>query len=517
MKKEIILGLGIFLSLIISFTLVSALGTQFVCLNKGERIYYSDCNPGAPDYICPATTCNLCVDEIRTGVYCPGNGCVGVCEYLYDEPENPVITPPVKDPTTVVLINPVNNYFLSNPAQVTFSFKITRYRFETCELMIDGKVSATKSRPIYFNKQYNLTSSLENGEHNWRIDCTKVEADGGDIIMSETRNIIVGNTPGAVCGNNIKEGTEQCDDGNKVNGDGCSSTCKIEQEQQTEIGLVSPANGYSSTDTQTIDFKFSISSSVLSNIVSCNLMLNNAIVGNITSVSSSQNTISYSVSPASYTWRIDCLDNLHQTTSSISRTLVINSPAPAGTGGNTGGGGGGGGGGGASLPTYTLNQEQLKNGTTQSLQKGARFKFKISNEDHYVTVDEIATIYVQLTVLSEPQKFLLYTSSEKKVDVNNDSVYDISLILNKIESNKANLTIKSISEPIKEELKGNVSVGSEANISQPPKGRLAGITGAVIGGISNNKTSIAIVFVIVLAIVVVIVYNNQKKKQPKEE
>ncbi len=31
-----------------------------------------------------------------------------------------------------------------------------------------------------------------------------------------------------ICGNNIIESTEECDDGNTTNGDGCSSTCKIE-------------------------------------------------------------------------------------------------------------------------------------------------------------------------------------------------------------------------------------------------------------------------------------------------
>lgn len=30
------------------------------------------------------------------------------------------------------------------------------------------------------------------------------------------------------CGNSIKETTELCDDGNIVNGDGCSSQCQIE-------------------------------------------------------------------------------------------------------------------------------------------------------------------------------------------------------------------------------------------------------------------------------------------------
>ena len=32
----------------------------------------------------------------------------------------------------------------------------------------------------------------------------------------------------SVCGNGIKEGTEQCDDHNTANNDGCSSTCKLE-------------------------------------------------------------------------------------------------------------------------------------------------------------------------------------------------------------------------------------------------------------------------------------------------
>ncbi|APR87157.1 Multiple EGF-like-domain protein 3 precursor [Minicystis rosea] len=38
----------------------------------------------------------------------------------------------------------------------------------------------------------------------------------------------------AVCGNGIREASENCDDGNTVNGDGCSSTCKYEQVHETE-------------------------------------------------------------------------------------------------------------------------------------------------------------------------------------------------------------------------------------------------------------------------------------------
>lgn len=40
----------------------------------------------------------------------------------------------------------------------------------------------------------------------------------------------IGDGSSAVCGNNLLETGEQCDDGNTVNGDGCSSTCLIEGE-----------------------------------------------------------------------------------------------------------------------------------------------------------------------------------------------------------------------------------------------------------------------------------------------
>src|SRR4051812_2280348 len=35
-----------------------------------------------------------------------------------------------------------------------------------------------------------------------------------------------------VCGNGVREGSEQCDDGNLRNLDGCSALCKFEQNQR---------------------------------------------------------------------------------------------------------------------------------------------------------------------------------------------------------------------------------------------------------------------------------------------
>ena len=44
------------------------------------------------------------------------------------------------------------------------------------------------------------------------------------------------NTTSQVCGNGVREGTEQCDDTNVVNGDGCSSTCQTESTMACTSG-----------------------------------------------------------------------------------------------------------------------------------------------------------------------------------------------------------------------------------------------------------------------------------------
>lgn len=52
-----------------------------------------------------------------------------------------------------------------------------------------------------------------------------------------------GGTPGPSCGNGSVESPEQCDDGGVVDGDGCSSSCSIEQSTY-EIGGASASIGY---------------------------------------------------------------------------------------------------------------------------------------------------------------------------------------------------------------------------------------------------------------------------------
>jgi cysteine-rich repeat protein len=50
---------------------------------------------------------------------------------------------------------------------------------------------------------------------------------------------MMGSIPAGTCGNGALEGLEQCDDGNPVNGDGCSSTCAVEA-QTAEVPAAAP-------------------------------------------------------------------------------------------------------------------------------------------------------------------------------------------------------------------------------------------------------------------------------------
>ncbi|MDD2935137.1 MAG: myxococcus cysteine-rich repeat containing protein [Candidatus Pacebacteria bacterium] len=52
----------------------------------------------------------------------------------------------------------------------------------------------------------------------------------GDTCSAARANVSV------ICGNGIKEGTEQCDDGNTTSGDGCSSVCAIERSGNIVCG-----------------------------------------------------------------------------------------------------------------------------------------------------------------------------------------------------------------------------------------------------------------------------------------
>jgi hypothetical protein len=87
MKLEII---GVFVLLIVLVGLsgnVDAKETQFLCLGKGEKVKFSECNPVIRDRTCAYNSCQYCVTKLDSGAYCPTslNKCNGAglsCSFL---------------------------------------------------------------------------------------------------------------------------------------------------------------------------------------------------------------------------------------------------------------------------------------------------------------------------------------------------------------------------------------------------------------------------------------------------
>ncbi|MBU3904562.1 MAG: DUF4215 domain-containing protein [Nanoarchaeota archaeon] len=59
------------------------------------------------------------------------------------------------------------------------------------------------------------------------VDPTSTSLPSGEFLETDENNNEKTKSV-TICGNNIKEIGERCDDGNNVDGDGCSSTCTVE-------------------------------------------------------------------------------------------------------------------------------------------------------------------------------------------------------------------------------------------------------------------------------------------------
>lgn len=109
-----------------------------------------------------------------------------------------------------------------------------------------------------------------------------------------------------------------------------------------------------------------------------------------------------------------------------------------------------GGGGGVWTQTYTVSDEELEKGYTRELSKKQRLKLNINSETHYVGIIDLTNTTATINITSDPVQVILGIGEEAKVDVVNDSFYDLFVRLNDIITQKANLTIQSIREEIPE-------------------------------------------------------------------
>jgi hypothetical protein len=147
----------------------------------------------------------------------------------------------------------------------------------------------------------------------------------------------------------------------------------------------------------------------------------------------------------------------------------------------------------------TLTSEQLTSGYTRDLSKGQQVTFKVADTNHYAGVLAVTTTTALINVSSTAQQKTLSVGDVWKVELTNDTFYDLSVKLNSIANNKANVTIKSIHEEI------------PAAPSTPET--TPSTTEQITEAVKSNLTTIIIVIVIIIVVALVIFFLYKKKKK----
>jgi uncharacterized membrane protein YgcG len=194
-----------------------------------------------------------------------------------------------------------------------------------------------------------------------------------------------------------------------------------------------------------------------------------------------------------------CNDSLGNRNDSMSVNFSVG--VSSGSNDNGGGGSGGGGGGGSiDIKTYSVSADKLELGYTNNLGKGDKILFNFDNVGHSLTLDKLDSLTAIITVKSSPKTETFSAGEKKLFELNNDSYYDLSVLLNGIKNNKANVSIISVHEYIS----GNVVNNQETNKSNDS------IT-SINNEDTNEKSPIdltGIIYVlIVIAILVIIVMS----------
>jgi len=133
-------------------------------------------------------------------------------------------------------------------------------------------------------------------------------------------------------------------------------------------------------------------------------------------------------------------------------SITINSGTIVDPGTPSGGGGGGGGGGEGFTPLANPNFISFQELTSgKSLSKGKLESVIVEfnlGENHTLTIEDIQKNYVSLILQSSPIKINLVLGQSTRISLTNSNLYELYLVLDKIEYGKAYFSIKRINEQI---------------------------------------------------------------------
>jgi len=173
--------------------------------------------------------------------------------------------------------------------------------------------------------------------------------------------------------------------------------------------------------------------------------------GDSTPSTSSTGTFSYGCS---------ITDNAGNSKSSTTEYTVEQSPSSGSNTGTTNAGW---------TNTYTVSSGLFEQGYTKALSADSRLKVTVNSAEHHVGIKSLTETQATIEIASDPVEVILAAGEEAKVDVTDDNFYDIYVMLNSIENNKANVTIQQINEAVPEENQ-DTGVDTTGSLNQTTSG-----------------------------------------------
>lgn len=156
--------------------------------------------------------------------------------------------------------------------------------------------------------------------------------------------------------------------------------------------------------------------------------------------------------------------------------------------------------------TYADDSTELTSeGVTRQLSAKHRIRVKIGTTKHHVGVKSLTATSATIEIASDPVSVTLNVGQDAKVDLDEDGTYDLYVKLNSIADNKADVSVKKISEPVPE---GEGAVSTTGEI-EAEDGTPTGDDGA------GEKDSTTWIWVIIIILVLVAVGAGVAVKKRK--
>jgi LPXTG-motif cell wall-anchored protein len=142
-----------------------------------------------------------------------------------------------------------------------------------------------------------------------------------------------------------------------------------------------------------------------------------------------------------------------------------------------------------------------------------RVKVTLSGQEHHVGIASVGTSSVTVEIASTPRNVTLAIGETKKVELTNDTIYDLAVTLNSISSGKANLTIISISEKMPESSSSSTGAATQEQPSTKPttETKTADTKGTTSASSKTGKNTTWAIVIVVVIIVLVILFLKRRK------